>query len=317
MRAGRITPPLRGSPRNQRFLRWGVTAWIAVAAHGTSAVEVVGKVTHPELGEISGLAKSSDGTFYWVHNDSGDSARLFAIDAEGNVIGPSWMNLGPDDWPGHTIDNAWHFDWESIDVYDGTVLIADVGNNGNARRDLGIYLVAEPNPRAVTKARAQRFLEVTYPDQRAFPAEQWHFDCEAVFVADGIVHFITKHREAGRINTQEAGVKLYRLQGALAGLLGGELELVDSYDGITSATGADLSPDGGTLAVSSYTALWLFDRPAESDNWFAGPARKLDLDPRVTKQLEAIAWEDAETLLLINEQRDIMRAKVAEFEAVD
>ncbi|MYB36265.1 MAG: hypothetical protein F4Y26_02510 [Gammaproteobacteria bacterium] len=295
-------------------LRASLAILTGAFAAGTGAVEVVGKVTHPELGEISGLAKSSDGSFYWVHNDSGDSARLFAIDAEGNVIGPSWMNLGPDDWPGHTIDNAWHFDWESIAVYEGHLYVADVGNNGNARRDLGIYRLAEPNPHAVTKARAHGFLEVVYPDQAKFPAEQWHFDCEAVFVDNGFIYLITKHREAGRINVLEAGAKLYRVR---AVLFAGEAELLGSYDNITSATGADLSPDGDTLAVSSYTALWLFDRPAEGDNWFEGPARKLVIDPRVTKQLEAIAWEDAETLLLINEQRDIMRAKVAEFEAVD
>ena len=301
-------------------LKVALVVLAGVFAASGGAVEVIGKVTHPELGEISGLAKSSDGTFYWVHNDSGDSARLFAIDAEGNVIGASWMNLGADDWPGHTIDNAWHFDWESIDVHDGILMIADVGNNGNARRDLGIYLVAEPNPHAVTKARAQGFLEVSYPDQRAFPAEQWHFDCEAIFVDENEeeLYLITKHREAGRINTQEAGAKLYRLgDGLLKWTFGGDLQLVGSHDGITSATGADLSPDGNTLAVSSYTALWLFDRPAEGHNWLAGPARKLDIDIRVTKQLEAIAWEDHETLLLINEQRDIMRAKVDEFEAVD
>ncbi len=287
-------------------------------AAGAAAVEVVGKVTHPELGEISGLAKSSDGTFYWVHNDSGDSARLFAIDAEGTVIGPSWMDLGEHDWPGHTIDNAWHFDWESIAVYEGRLYVADVGNNGNARRDLGIYRLAEPNPRAVTKARAEGFLEVVYPDQAKFPAERWHFDCEALFVDDEVLYFITKHREAGRINSQEPGAKLYRLgSGLVESMFRVELELIGSHEAMTSATGADLSPDGGTLAVSSYTALWLFDRPAEGDNWFAGPARKLNIDPRVTKQLEAIAWENEETLLLINEQRDIMRATVAQFEAVD
>lgn len=300
--------------RGRSLLRWGVNAGIAVAALNATAVEVIGKVSHPELKEISGLAKSSDGTFYWVHNDSGDGARLFAIDAEGNVIGPSWMNLDEHDWPGHPIDNAWHYDWESIAVHNGDVYIADVGNNGNARRDLGIYRLAEPNPRTVTKARAQGYIEVVYPDQAKFPAEQWHFDCEAIFVDDGFVHLITKHREAGRIDVLEAGAKLYRVR---ARLFAGDAELVGSYDGITSATGADLSPDGNTLAVSSYTALWLFDRPAEGDNWFEGKARKLDLNPAVTKQLEAIAWMDEETLLLINEQADIMRAKVSEFEAVD
>ena len=299
-------------------LRASLAILAGVVAPGASAVEVVGKVTHPELGEISGLARSSDGAFYWVHNDSGDSARLFAIDVEGNVIGPSWMGLGEHDWPGHTIDNAWHSDWESIAVYDGHLLIADVGNNGNARRDLGIYVLAEPNPAAVTKARAQRHLEVVYPDQDRFPATQWHFDCEAIFVDGGAVHLVTKHREAGRINVQEAGAKLYRLgDGLYESVFGGELEFVGSHGGITSATGADLSPDGGTLAVSSYTALWLFDRPAEGGNWFQGAARKLDLNVAVTKQLEAIAWQDDETLLLINEQADIMQAKVSEFETVD
>jgi len=295
-------------------LRASFAILAGATAAGTGAVEVVGKVTHPDLGEISGLAKSSDGSFYWVHNDSGDSARLFAIDAEGNVIGPSWMDLGEHDWPGHTIDNAWHYDWESIAVYEGDLYLADVGNNGNARRDLGIYRLVEPNPRAVTKARAQGLLEVVYPDQAKFPAEQWHFDCEAIFVDDGFVYLISKHREAGRINVQEAGAKLYRMR---AVQFAGDAELIGSYGGITSATGADLSPDGNTLAVSSYTALWLFDRPAVGDNWFAGPARKLDIDPRVTKQLEAIAWEDERTLLLINEQRDIMRAQVSEFEIID
>ena len=225
-------------------LKASLAVLAGVVAVGAAAVEVVGKVTHPDLGEISGLAKSSDGTFYWVHNDSGDSARLFAIDAEGNVIGPSWMNLGDDDWPGHTIDNAWHFDWESIAAYEGDLYIADVGNNGNARRDLGIYRLAEPNPRAVTKARAQGLLEVVYPDQAKFPAEQWHFDCEAIFVDDGFVYLISKHREAGRIDVQEAGAKLYRMR---AVRFAADAELGD---------GPEVSLNGSPTVSPTTAALW-------------------------------------------------------------
>ena len=43
-------------------------------------------VTHPPLEEMSGIVPSRryPGIF-WVHNDSGDEARLFAIRADGSV----------------------------------------------------------------------------------------------------------------------------------------------------------------------------------------------------------------------------------------
>ena len=82
------------------------------------------------------------------------------------------------------------------------------------------------------------------------------------------------------------------------------------------ATGADLSPDAARLAVATYNALWIFDRPATGDNWLAGEASRLKLKTSVAKQLEAIAWDDGSTLRLINEQGDVMRASVSEFSPV-
>lgn len=163
--------------------------------------------------------------------------------------------------------------------------------------------------------RALRHLPLRYPDQRAFPAEVWHFDCEAVFAAGGKLYFVTKHRQPGRISDWEAGTKLYRLDTDYTDREN-VLTLVGRHPDVFLATGADLSPDGRTLAVSTYTALWLFERPDTGDNWFAGPARKLDLDRALAQQLEAIAWEDENTLRLVNEQRDVLRARVEEFAAV-
>ena len=62
-----------------------------------------GEITHGPLAEVSGIAKSQ--TYedtYWVHNDSGDEARLFAIRADGSVIVPPFLRnvkLGPGDSP--------------------------------------------------------------------------------------------------------------------------------------------------------------------------------------------------------------------------
>ena len=294
-------------------MRVAATAAFALSAALAQAVEVVGRVEHKALGEVSGLVKSERGDFYWVHNDSGDSPRLFAIDAAGVPLVPSWLGIAPPDWQGHAIDHAAHFDWEAIALADDTLYIADVGNNGNARRDLGVYVVNEPHPTAVQRMKALKHLPIRYPDQNEHPGDVWHFDCEAVFVAGGQLYFITKHRQPRRIADFEPGAKLYRLDTDFTDREN-VLTLVGQRDDVTVATGADISPDGSRLAVATYVALWLFDAPASGDNWFAGEAHKLDLPRDLwNRQLEAVAWQDESTLLLVNERRDILRASVADF----
>lgn len=295
---------------------WAGALALGLALQAGAAVEVVGRVTHPALAEISGLAKSERGDFYWTHNDSGDSPRLFAIDAEGTPLWPAWRRLAFAEWQGHAIANAAHFDWEAVALHAGVLYIADVGNNGNARRDLGVYVVHEPDPLAVDKMRALRFLPVRYPDQKEHPGAVWHFDCESVFVDGGKLHFITKHRQSKRIDRPERGAKLYRLDTAHTDRQNA-LTLVGQHDGILWATDAALSADGARLVVASMDALWMFERPAAQGDWFSGKAWKQALEARVVKQLEAIAWIDAQTLLLINEQRDVMRANVADFLPVE
>ncbi|MDE0442072.1 MAG: hypothetical protein OXL38_08135 [Gammaproteobacteria bacterium] len=290
-----------------------VCAFSVVAA---DAVRIIGRVEHDALNEVSGIEKSVLGDFYWVHNDSGDEARLFAIDADSTVLKPPYVPVSAADWPGHVIDNAWNFDWEDIALADGVLYIADVGNNGNARRDLGVYVVNEPDPLAIPRMRALTFLPVRYPDQQTHPAKLWHFDCEAVFVADDKLYFITKHRRPGEIGGFEAGAKLYRLDTSLTDREN-VLTLVGTHEGIFLATGADLSPAGSRLVVSTYDALWIFERPADGDNWLSGTAWRLDLDRRIVKQLEAVTWDDARTLRLVNENRDVMLADVAAFSPVD
>ena len=123
-------------------------------------IKLIATVTHPEVSEMSGIVASSHEGVYWVHNDSGDSARVFAIDEKGKVIQPPWIDEPVKEWPGHIIDAAWNGDWEDIALADGNLYIADVGNNGNIRQDMGIYVIREFNPRLVEKARTASFIPV-------------------------------------------------------------------------------------------------------------------------------------------------------------
>ena len=91
---------------------------------------------------------------YWAHNDSGAKPRLFAIDQNYEVRVPDWLRhryasgdaLLRAPWPGVEISNASLVDWEEIARVGDRLYIGDVGNNGNARRDLGFYELREPVP---------------------------------------------------------------------------------------------------------------------------------------------------------------------------
>ena len=85
------------------------------------------------------------------------------------------------------------------------------------------------------------------------------------------------------------------------------LKLVGRHDTLTLPTGAAVSPDGQHLAVLSYTHLWVFSKPRRGDRWLDAPAKVLELDRKVVKQNEAITWENDNSLILSNENRDLFR----------
>lgn len=280
-------------------------------------------VVSEPISELSGIVRSPtrDDT-YWVHNDSGDSPRIFAITADGKSILPTYSKFtsygdeeeeGKEQWQGFPVLNAENVDWEDIAIDDNYLYIADTGNNGNNRRDLGIYLISEIDPTASTRSAVIQHLPVVYPEQTEFPPQDWHYDSESLFVFNNQLYLITKHRGGGLTGLDfEPGANLYRLDTRFTDKPN-VLVKVDSHNEILAATGADLSPDGSTLAVVSFDALWLFSRPVDnSDHWLSGPSKRYAFNRDAVKQAEAVTWIDDATLLLGNEQRDLFRIPLSE-----
>ena len=117
-----------------------------VAAAGrTRALKVVARLPPGPDRESSGIVRSrKHPDLFWVHNDSGDEPRLYPIHRDGSP----YRSTDHPDVPGVLIEGATHVDWEDITTLaDGTLVIADLGNNGNARKDLAIYFVDEPRRR--------------------------------------------------------------------------------------------------------------------------------------------------------------------------
>lgn len=131
-------------------------------ANGTN----VGNVLVSGLTECSGIVASrNNASVLWVHNDSGDSARLFALDTQGRRLGT------------YNLTGATHTDYEDIGIGPGPLTnvsylyVGDIGDNAESRSTVRVYQIPEPavysrqhtNPPTVG-VKGVRGITLDYPD---------------------------------------------------------------------------------------------------------------------------------------------------------
>lgn len=239
--------------------------------------------------ELSGIVKSkSDNNVFWVHNDSADQPRVFAIDS----LGHFYQSARYRNYEGITIAGATNVDWEDITMDDkGNLVIADAGNNYNDRHDLVLYVVPEPSPIASNTTFLKK-LFFKYPDQKVFNTKKdFNYDCEAVFFADGKFHFLSKDRS-------DTFTRLYRMDSERTDEVN-TLTLLDKFNIGGKVTAADATEDGNRLVVITYRAIWLFERTGPGSSWLSGNIWWL---PVKAPQIESICFKNDKTLWLLDEE---------------
>lgn len=211
-------------------------------------------LTDPRLDEISGIAAGirSPGVVY-VQNDSGDSARFFALDSRSGAV------LAEYDVPG-----ASNVDWEDIAVARdaaGTpsVWLADIGDNDATRTQIQLYRVDEP--RVDTRQRDLRLtsapahvLRLRYPDGP--------HDAESLAVSPAGVPYVVTKSMLGRSEvfavpdaTSPAGVQTLRRVGTIRFTVTGTRGPFAPIGQLT-ATAADWQ--GSTFVVRTYTDAYFW-----------------------------------------------------------
>lgn len=242
--------------------------------------------------EVSGIVASRQRPgVYWVHNDSGDETRIYPVDRAGRLS----KSARSADAPGILVGGVINSDWEAIATdASGHIIIGDVGNNSNGRRDLALHYIIEPEPTAGFTALL-RSVFVHYPEQKKWPAakDDFNYDCEGIFTRDDTVYFVTKRRS-------DTLARLYRLNAPRAGVVN-DLTTVADFDVRGRATGADASPGGRRLAVLTCEAIWMFEAMTEGgDDWFDGSVWW----PPFTGApgAEAVRFDGSDTILIAAEE---------------
>jgi len=264
----------------------------AVVLAALAAPQLLFHIADSRIGEASGIARgiASPGVVY-VQNDSGDSARFFALDARTGATLATY-----------TVPGATNVDWEDIAVARDrrgvpSVWLADIGDNDANRAEVRVYRVDEPHVRAGAGA-----------DETTAAPETWRLrypggpiDAESLAVAPGgAAYLVTKallggstvyalpSRPSGAVQTvRQIGEIRFQLTGTPGG---------PNQFGQLTATGASLSADGSVLAVRTYTDAYLW-RVAHGDVAAAVRAAPVRVALPAQPQGEGIAVDDKRLLI--------------------
>lgn len=218
----------------------------SLAADKTSgnSPEVKAKITNPKLNELSGIAASKKNKdVFWVHNDSGDKAQIFAISENGQLICTVQMPA---------IDAQ---DWEDICLGPGPqkdstyIYIGDIGDN-LAKRDIKtIYRLLEPDLSKVKKGAVLIEMEV---EAIRFRFPDGSRDAETLMSdpLNGDLYIASK---------RENKVGVYRLPfpQSTKEVLTAEFQLKLP---VTQVTAGDISPDGRHILLKNYEQIFYWSR---------------------------------------------------------
>ncbi len=243
--------------------------WMALSAKAPQEITLQTGL----LKEASGLAISyqNPGILY-SHNDSGGEAKVYALDAKGNLRATLELS---------GIENR---DWEDLATVKldalgkSYVYVGEIGDNAARYNSVKVYRFPEPklNP-------ADSLITITNFDSIAIEYEDGPRDAEALFIDpfNGDIYIISKREE--RVGLYHVLQPFATSKTNIAYKIG---ELPLSW-----VTAAELSPNGKKLLVKTYPGVWQFKVKRDKKGAIV-PGKKPKSRPyRLEPQGEGICWD--------------------------
>ena len=252
-------------------LSCGSLAWSDEFAPG----KCVGILETDLVREASGIVASRrNAGVLWVHNDSGDTAQLFAIDTKAKLLGVC------------VISGIWARDWEDIAVGPGPepeqhyLYIGDIGDNLGRRPSIKVHRLPEPQVDTSQtfgrmSVRAIETIALTYPDGPR--------DAETLLLDPQTrdLYIITKRDFFNRV---------YHAPYPQSTRSPNRLKRVGTLPWGFAVAG-DVSPDGSEVIVRGPYNASLWTRPAGAPLWEAFRQKSVGIPLVAEPQGEGIAFD--------------------------
>lgn len=209
---------------------------------------IEGRVANDEVDELSGaIASQQNAGVFWVHNDSGDDARAFAIDLQGRALAELELT------------HVDALDIEDIALVRGQasapdqLYLADIGDNWKRRRKVQLFRVQEPRlagqREGIVIKSAASVIDVVYDDGP--------HDAETLLAdpRSGDLFIVAKSHNL----LSEEPVGVYRLPAAEL-KKGSVLARKVATLALGPTTAGDIAPDGSAIIVRNYWSAMYWPR---------------------------------------------------------
>jgi len=240
-----------------------------------------GRLMDKEMDETSGIAASTiNPGIYYVHNDSGDTSRFFAITADGKLKSTIYFK-------GHK-QHLGVLDFEDIAVGPGPVkgksyvYLGDIGDNSSDKKFITVYR-AEEKKNWGKDSLANTLtspINLKYPDGPK--------DCETLMIdpIEKLMYIVTKRRDTVGIYTSPL---TYKNDDTVTMTFRAKL----FFKGIKPfkwITAGDISKDGSKILLKSYEKVYYWQRATNEPAWRAMQKPPRELPYKQEKQGEAIGF---------------------------
>ena len=256
----------------------------AYAAHRyeNGQSNICGRLQRKELNEISGIAASGiNNDLYYIHNDSGDTSRFFAILSGGEIKSTIYYKGDPKEPTGV-------HDCEDIAVGPGPtagksyVYMGDIGDNYSVRHYITIYRMEEKTAWATDSISHADAVPVhfKYPDGPK--------DAETLMIdpIEKLIYIVSKRQDSVTVYTSPL---IYKPNDTL--VLQKRCKLF--FPGVKLfkwITAGDISKDGEQVLIKSYVNVYYWRRPGNEPIWKTVQRKPEILPYHSEKQGEAISF---------------------------
>jgi hypothetical protein len=245
-------------------------------------LDTTGRLRDKAMNEISGIAASGiRENIYYVHNDSGDTSRFFAITPDGTLKNTIYFK-------GDLKEPLGVRDCEDIDVSIGPIkgksyiYLGDIGDNGNERKFLTVYRIEEKkawDKDSLVKANAVS-VNYRYPDGAK--------DAEAMMVdpVEKLIYIVSKREDSVSVYTAPLN---FKSNDTVTLEKRSKLHFA-GFRPFKWITAADISKDGQQVLLKSYEKVYYWKRSGNEPIWKTMLKTPQELPYKAEKQGEAVGF---------------------------